>query len=68
MTPQIGLVQGLGHGFFAEAPLSKEIAKAALEYSRDPTAQLQAHVRDQYSEQTALSLDYTGRPKASSCV
>lgn len=65
VTPQIGLVQGLGNGFFldasAEATFYKDFTEAGTDYSRDPTAQLQAYVRYQYSDKTAFSLGYTGK-------
>ncbi|RRH73434.1 transporter [Falsigemmobacter faecalis] len=62
-TPQLGMVQGLGNGFFldaaAEANIYRDFSKDGVAISQDTTYQAQAYLRYQWDEATAFSLGYT---------
>lgn len=62
ITPQVGMVQGLGKGFFldasAEATFSKDWDDNGNQFSRDPSAQASVYLRYQYNEATAFSAGY----------
>ncbi|WP_205910434.1 transporter [Rhizobium sp. FY34] len=63
-TPQIGLIQGLGNGFFLDAALDvafrKDHKEDGLSFSRDPSTELQTYLRYQVSDKTSLSFGYAG--------
>lgn len=65
LTPQIGMVQGLGNGFFVDASVEASIYRdfhdSGVDFSRDTTVQGQAYVRYQYTDATAFSLGYTSK-------
>lgn len=65
LTPQVGMVQGLGNGFFldagAEANIYRDFDRAGVSYERDTSYQAQAYIRYQYSDATAFSLGYTAK-------
>ncbi|WP_082655797.1 transporter [Aureimonas sp. D3] len=64
-TPQVGLIQGLGHGFFfdgaADVAFRRDSEEAGnLTVSQDPSFQLQAYLRYQVSQATSVSFGYSG--------
>lgn len=64
-TPQLGLQQGIGNGFFLEATLDATFAadhhEQGLKLSMDASAQLQAYLRYQFSSTTSISGGYSGK-------
>lgn len=64
VTPQIGLIQGLGNGFFLDAALDTAFAfnhsDQGINVSQDPSIQAQAYLRYQFSKATSASLGYSG--------
>jgi hypothetical protein len=62
--PQIGLIQGLGNGFFLDAAFDvnwrADHKENGLEFSRDASAQLQTYLRYQFSQATSVSVGYSG--------
>ncbi|MDD2867843.1 transporter [Neomegalonema sp.] len=64
ITPQIGLVQGLGGSLFLDATADMTFRQDhdhfGVEHSRDPSTQLQAYLRYQTSPSTSFSLGYSG--------
>ena len=64
-TPQVGVIQGLGNGFFfdgaADVALRRDRDEAGgLTVSQDPSFQLQAYLRYQVSKATSVSFGYSG--------
>jgi len=63
-TPQIGLIQGLGNGFFldasADVAIRSDFTDFGFNYSRDPSYQAQAYLRYQFSKTTNVSFGYSG--------
>ncbi len=64
LTPQIGIVQGLGEGWFLDGALDVafqvDSEHDGVKRERDPTTQIQAYVRKQVSPATAISFGYSG--------
>lgn len=64
LTPQIGLIQGLGNGFFLDAGIDvafqKNHTERGLSFSRDPSTELQTYLRYQISDKTSVSFGYAG--------
>ncbi|WP_205910435.1 transporter [Rhizobium sp. FY34] len=64
LTPQIGLMQGLGNGFFFDAAVDvafqKDHKEDGLSFSRNPSTELQTYLRYQVSEKTSVSFGYAG--------
>ncbi|VDC29362.1 transporter [Pseudogemmobacter humi] len=65
LTPQIGLIQGLGNGFYldavADVALSLDHTENGVEVSRDPAWQVQAMLRKQFSPETNFALGLSGQ-------
>lgn len=63
-TPQVGLIHGLGNGWFVDASadigFQKKHREAGLEYKTDPTTQLQGYLRYQPSAATSFAVGYSG--------
>lgn len=63
-TPQIGLIQGLGNGFFLDAAVDvafqKDHKEDGLAFSRNPSTELQSYLRYQVSDKTSVSFGYAG--------
>lgn len=64
VTPQLGIIQGLGNGFFfdgaVDVALRANHSENGLDFSRDASAQLQAYLRYQFSPTTSVSFGYSG--------
>lgn len=64
VTPQIGVIQGLGKGFFFDGAVDVAIRadheENGLEFSREASLQLQAYLRYQFSAATSVSFGYSG--------
>jgi hypothetical protein len=49
VTPQIGLIQNLGNGFYLDAAIDvafrRDVSEGSLEFSRDPSTLVQAYLR-----------------------
>lgn len=64
VTPQIGVIQGLGNGFFfdgaVDVALRADHTENGVEISRDPSMQVQAYLRYQFSQATSVSFGYSG--------
>lgn len=64
VTPQLGLIQGLGNGFFVDgaidAAFAFDHADQGINISQDPSIQAQAYLRYQFSKATSASLGYSG--------
>lgn len=60
LTPQVGLIQGLGNGFFLDGALDAAFSfdhdENGLTVSREPAYQAQIALRKQFSETTSVSL------------
>ncbi|MCB5408954.1 transporter [Pseudogemmobacter faecipullorum] len=65
LTPQIGMVQGLGNGFFidasAEMTVTRDFEEAGVSYEREDTTQASLYLRYQWDDATAFSLGYVSR-------
>lgn len=63
-TPQVGLIQGLGGGFYLDAAFDVSIAldhkEGGVTYKREPIWQLQAMLRKQFNPTTSLAIGYSG--------
>jgi hypothetical protein len=63
-TSQIGVIQGLGSGFFVDASLDVAFAldhdEFNGEHSKDPSVHAQAYLRYQFSPATSVALGYSG--------
>ncbi len=64
-TPQVGVIQGLGNGFFfdgiLDAAFEADHDEGAVAFSRDPSVQVQAYMRYQFSQATSVSFGYSGK-------
>lgn len=64
LTPQIGLTQNIGEGWFLDAAADVSFAldhtENGVRYERDPSYQLQAYVRRNVSDRVSLSVGYSG--------
>lgn len=64
-TPQIGFIQGLGSGFYFDGTFDVAITRdhddGGINFSRDPSYQLQAYLRYQPSQRTSFSFGYSGK-------
>lgn len=64
-TPQMGLIQGLGNGFFFDAAADVAFTASHTEgwtrVSRDPSLQVQAMLRKQFSPATNIAIGYSGQ-------
>lgn len=65
VTPQAGLIQGLGSGFYldatADAAFSFDHDEGAATVSRKPSYQGQIALRKQFTPQTSISVGYSGQ-------
>lgn len=65
LTPQVGVVQGLGNGYYidasAEATIYRDTNHDGVRVARKDTAQVQAYLRYQWDEATAFSLGYSAK-------
>ena len=63
-TPQVGVIQGLGNGWFVDATadilFQKKHREAGLQYKTDPMTHLQAYLRYQPSLATSYAVGYSG--------
>lgn len=63
-TPQIGLQQGLGNGFFldvyADTAFRLDHTESGQDISRSPSTELQAYLRYQFDQKTSVSFGYAG--------
>lgn len=63
-TPQLGLVQGLGHGFFLDGSLDVAVQRsqthAYTKYSTNASTELQTYLRYQFSPASSVSFGYAG--------
>lgn len=64
ITPQLGVIQGLGSGFFFDGALDAAFAfnhnDQGIRISQDPSMQAQAYLRYQISKATSASFGYSG--------
>lgn len=64
ITPQVGVIQGLGGGFYIDGALDVALSfdhdEAGVSVSRDPSWQLQAMLRKQFNPTTSLAIGYSG--------
>lgn len=64
VTPQIGIIQGLGNGFFFDGALDVAFRadhdEQGLEVSRKASTQAQAYLRYQFSAATNIAIGYSG--------
>ncbi|MBA8903249.1 MULTISPECIES: transporter [unclassified Phyllobacterium] len=64
-TPQLGIIQNLGHGFSIDAAADVAIYlnhdEDGAKFSQDPSVQLQAYLRYNFSAATAVSFGYSGK-------
>ncbi|MBZ9772482.1 transporter [Mesorhizobium sp. CO1-1-8] len=60
-TPQVGLMQGLGNGFFFDGAFDATFEFDHDGYSRDTSYQAQAYLRYQLSQVTSVSFGYSGK-------
>ncbi len=65
ITPQAGLIQGLGGGFFIDATLDAAFTVGHTEggarISVDPAYQAQVALRKQFTQQTSFAVGYSGQ-------
>ena len=65
ITPQVGLIQGLGGGLFFDGVLDVTLWQDHTEdgrtHARDPAWQLQAMLRRQWGPTTSLAIGYSGQ-------
>ncbi len=65
ITPQIGLIQGLGHGFYfdgaLDVALQRDHDENGVSHERAPSWQLQAMLRKQWGPATSLAVGYSGQ-------
>lgn len=63
-TPQVGLIQGLGNGFYfdgvVDVAISLDHDENGIEVSRDPSWQVQAMLRKQFTPTTSIAIGYNG--------
>lgn len=65
LTPQIGLIQGLGGGYYFDGVVDVAFQQTHTEngvtYERDPSWQVQAMLRKQWGPGTSLAIGYSGQ-------
>lgn len=65
ITPQVGLIQGLGGGYYFDGVLDVALQRDHTEkgqtYERAPAWQLQAMLRKQWGPATSLAIGYSGQ-------
>lgn len=65
ITPQVGLIQGLGAGFFIDATLDAAFTvghnEGGARISIDPAYQAQIALRKQFTQQTSFAIGYSGQ-------
>lgn len=65
LTPQLGLIQGLGNGFMFDAALDVALTRDhnedGIRYGRRPSWQVQTYLRYQPSPLTSVSFGYSGK-------
>lgn len=65
LTPQVGVIQGLGNGVYLDATLDvtfeADHTEGGVDLSRDPSVQVQTYLRYKPSATTDLALGYSGR-------
>ncbi|MGQ3671500.1 transporter [Xanthobacter sp. TB0136] len=65
VTPQVGLIQGLGSGFYldatADVALSFDHDERGATYSREAAYQVQVALRKQFTQTTSISLAYSSQ-------
>lgn len=65
ITPQIGLIQGLGRGFYfdgaLDVALQRDHDEDGVSHERAPSWQLQAMLRKQWGPATSLAVGYSGQ-------
>lgn len=65
ITPQVGLIQGLGGGFYFDGVLDVALQRdhddGGVTYERDPAWQIQAMLRKQWGPATSLAIGYSGQ-------
>lgn len=65
VTPQIGVIQGLGGGFFLDGvldvALQRDHREQGIAVSRDPSIQAQVYMRCQVSPTRPFSIGYSGQ-------
>lgn len=65
LTPQVGVIQGLGNGFFFDGVIDVAFEsghdEGPIAFSRDPSVQAQAYLRYQFSPATSASVGYSGK-------
>lgn len=63
-TPQIGLIQGLGNGFFldltADVAIRGDSSEMGFRYTRQASVQVQGYLRYQFSAATNVAIGYSG--------
>lgn len=63
-TPQIGIAQGLGNKWYFDGALDAAIPldhdEQGVEYSSDPSYQVQAYIRKNLTDKTTVSFGYSG--------
>ncbi len=63
-TPQLGLVQGLGHGFYLDGSLDIAVQRshtnANIKYATNASTEVQAYLRYQFSPASSVSFGYAG--------
>ncbi len=65
ITPQVGLIQGLGGGYYfdgvVDVALQQDHTEGGQTYARDPAWQVQAMMRKQWGPATSLAIGYSGQ-------
>lgn len=65
LTPQIGLIQGLGNGWYfdgvVDVALKADHSENGQKFARDPAWQVQAMLRKQWGPGTSLTIGYSGQ-------
>lgn len=65
ITPQVGLIQGLGGGFYLDGVLDvafqADHTEQGVRYERDPSWQVQTMLRKQWGPATSLAIGYSGQ-------
>lgn len=64
VTPQIGLIQGLGEGLTFEGAvdvaLQADHTEGGIDLSRNPSVQVQTYLRYKFSERASVAVGYSG--------
>lgn len=65
LTPQVGLIQGLGGGWYldgvVDVALKADHRENGVKHARDPSWQLQTMLRKQWGPGTSLTVGYSGQ-------